>query len=455
MFKEQLLPDLNKNIVCGNSLIGTDILNPSFVLPFNKGEETGGVGGVDELKLKPMDFETVFPDVMKSGGFDAVVGNPPYSAKQSMDTKQFSVYYSTVEYKCDLFAFFIEKGYKLLNENGKLGYIIPVSWMTNIYYRKLREFLIESQSLEQINFIEGLVFSRANIDTNIIFLSKGKNINKKLKWAVSNAGSLNDTIVIRNYSQFSPDEGYAISSEMSDEWYNLKRKIEMDSLQLKDISKISLGMKLRSNDEFIVLKKSNENPDAIIFGKDIGKYDHIQPTRYFNFRKAVIVGGTSNETIQRACPKIFIQAIRNLSLKQRIIATLDQDGYYFVGTVNAVTILDNRFGYSYLLGLLNSKLFNIYFKKRFTTISLTASFLGVLPIKIIDSDYADKKNFHDKIVLMVNQMLTAKKQLQQAKTEGDKNYLNRKCETLDKQIDELVYKLYGLTEEEISIVEGK
>jgi hypothetical protein len=51
-------------------------------------------------------------------------------------------------------------------------------------------------------------------------------------------------------------------------------------------------------------------------------------------------------------------------------------------------------------------------------------------------------------------MFAPKKQLQQAKTESDKSYLNRKCETLNKQIDELVYQLYGLTEEEIKIVEG-
>ena len=441
LFKEQLLPNLNKNIVCGNSLIGTDILESDL---FDYEEEK---------RIKPMDFENVFPAVMHNGGFDAIVGNPPYSAKQSVDTKKFAPFYSTVEYKCDLFAFFVEKGYYLLNATGKLGFIIPVSWMTNIYYRKLRALLIESQSLEQINLIEGLVFNSANIDTNIIFLSKCKNKAKKLKWSVSKAGSLNSAIINRSYSQFSADEGYSISSEVGDKWYDIKRKVEKDSVQLKEISKISLGMKLRSNDEFIVFKKSKENPDAIVFGKDIGKYNPIQVSRYFNFKEAIIVGGTKNETIQRGCPKIFIQAIRNLSLEERIIATLDQDGYYFVGTVNAVTVLDDRFNYTYLLGLLNSKFFNTYFKKRFTTISLTASFLGVLPVKVIDFRALKEKAAHDKIVRLVNQMLAAKRQLQQAKTEGDKNYLERKCERLDKEIDQLVYKLYNLTKEEIKIVE--
>ena len=70
-------------------------------------------------------------------------------------------------------------------------------------------------------------------------------------------------------------------------------------------------------------------------------------------------------------------------------------------------------------------------------------------------DFSNKTEtvFHDNFVRLVEQILEAKKQLQQAKTEGDKNYLVRKCERIDKEIDELVYKLYGLTEDEIKIVE--
>jgi len=96
MFKEKLLPNLNKNIVNGNSLIGTDILNPTLLsanidltpTPLLT-KERGTRGEVDELRLKPMDFEKTFPDVMKQGGFDAIVGNPPYGAELSEFEKSF------------------------------------------------------------------------------------------------------------------------------------------------------------------------------------------------------------------------------------------------------------------------------------------------------------------------------------------------------------------------------
>ena len=121
------------------------------------------------------------------------------------------------------------------------------------------------------------------------------------------------------------------------------------------------------------------------------KLNGINQAHFFNFSKAVIVGGTKNPKIQQAKTKIFIQAIRNLSLEERIVATIDKNSSYFVGTVNSVILNDNTYDYEYILGLINSKLLNTYFKKRFTTISLTASFLGVLPICTLSTSSQKQK----------------------------------------------------------------
>ena len=104
-----------------------------------------------------------------------------------------------------------------------------------------------------------------------------------------------------------------------------------------------------------------------------------------------------------------------------------------------------------MLGILNSKLLTFYLQQKLITNAqgfpqILMGQLNQLPIKLSD-------NSDEKMISLVNQMLEAKKQLQQTKTDGDKNYLNRKCERLDKEIDQLVYKLYDLTEEEIKIVE--
>jgi len=440
LFNERVLPTLEGNIKNGNSLVQNSFLDGELDFNFEKGLKN----------LKPFDWENIFSEIFRQGGFDAIIGNPPYSAKQSSDNAYLAKYYHTVEYKCDLFAFFVERGIQLLNKNGILGYIIPVSWMTNFYYKKLRSYLFESLLIEEINLINGLVFERANIDTNIIILSKANSM-PTIRWAVSSAGDLNFQTTERPYSQFKADEGYAIGSVTDETWFSLKDKIEKQSIQLKEISKISLGMKLRSNDEFIVFEKSNENPDPIVFGKDIAKFAPVNPIRFFNFSKAIIVGGTKNQIIQRAKPKLFIQAIRNLSLNERIIATLDEIGLCFIGTVNSVVLTDNSFNIKYILGLLNSNLLNVYFKKRFTTISLTAAFLGVLPINKIETE--SKKKISLEIVDCVNQMIDLKADRLATTLHSKIEIIENRFGFLNSKLNHLVYDLYDLSQKEIELIE--
>jgi hypothetical protein len=152
--------------------------------------------------------------------------------------------------------------------------------------------------------------------------------------------------------------------------------------------------------------------------------------------------------------KILVQAIRNLSLKRRIVATLDECGLFADHTLNVIYTEHSEYNIRYILAILNSTLMNYIFSKKYIDINIKGVYLLDIPIKSIDFHVPDDKSKHDKIVNTVDQMLNAKKQLQQAKTESDKTYLERKCATIDKQIDELVYQLYGLTEEEIKIVEG-
>jgi len=97
---------------------------------------------------------------------------------------------------------------------------------------------------------------------------------------------------------------------------------------------------------------------------------------------------------------------------------------------------------------------NYIFSKKYIDINIKGIYLLDIPIKTIDFKNFKDKLKHDNIVSLVEQILSSKKQLATAKTDNEKEYLEKKCKSLDRQIDALVYQLYGLTEEEIKIVEG-
>lgn len=459
------LPNLDYKVVCGNSLVGIEKnlfnlnlfselenLKPLYfnaTFPTKKQAYKKQIDGLIEKITNgrlQFDFEVYFSEVFhEKGGFDVVIGNPPYSAKQSTETKSLTKLFHYVEYKCDPYGFFVELGWNIARKGGHLTYILPVTWMTNYYYAKLRSLLIHTNSLKGIVLFQGLVFENANVDTCLLFSQKQTVHDRKFFW-VNTSPSLESLIPKeRSYASVEREARLDITPGFDSEWDLIRQKADKQSVRLDAISKISLGMKLRSNDAFVVFEKDKKHPDPIYFGSDIAFYGVLKPSRFFDFQTAEIVGGTKNPVIHTAKSKILIQAIRNLSLKRRIVATIDFEGYCFVGTVNGVVISDKRYDPKFVLGILNSTLLNTYFRNRFTTISLTGAFLGALPIKRISDIQSDEalKEIHDNIVRLVSQIFTTRRTNPTAD-----------LHELESEIDKLVYRLYGLTKDEIKIVES-
>lgn len=369
--------------------------------------------------------------------FDVVIGNPPYSSKQSVEMKRYKAFYKYIEYKCDPYAFFIELSLRLVKQNGLVSFIVPVTWMTNVYYQKLRHHLVESKSLQSVVLIKGLAFETANVDTGLLFLQNKGVKDESYNWTTTDPKVSVLQFTKRTYDSVRKESRYDIVPEINPVWDAIRSKLETDSRRLGSFTKISLGMKLAGNDNFIVPVRDAEHQDSIIFGSDISLYGRLVPERFFSFSGSKIIGGTKNPIIQRTKNKILVQAIRNLSLKRRIVATLDSEGFFFVGTVNSIIPQESGWDIYYLLGLINSTLLNTYFSRRFTTISLTSAFLGEIPIKIPNVNEPLSKEIRTLTV----QLLAEKDKIPE-----------KDAEALRKNIDNLVYKLYGLDEEEIKLI---
>ncbi len=383
-----------------------------------------------------------FPEVLNDDGdfvgFDAVIGNPPYSSKVSTETKEISKFYKHVEYKCDPYALFIELCHQITNEAKIICLITPLTYLTNYYYHLIRKFLIDNHLLEKTIVFEGLVFEEANVDTSILMLSS--NVNREtFEWAKIEPLNLDYvSFVSRPYSNIKLESRYELFEFISYEWEEIKKKLRSETIPLNEIRKISLGMKLKGNDNYVVQEKDSDHPDLIVFGKDINYFAPLSKNHYFSWNDSVKIGGTQNHKVYQHKTKILIQAIRNLSLDRRIVATIDESSCYFVGTVNGLTPTNSELDFivdeHFLLAVLNSNLLNEYFKSQYTTISLTAAFLGELPIKKAN------KETQRKIGDLVRNLM------QETENPTRTNLIH--------QIDQLVYQLYGLTEEEIEIIEN-
>ena len=157
LFQQRALPDLGNNIKCGNSLIGPD---------FYQQQNLPLLSDDDRLRVNVFDWNNEFPEIMKSGGFDAVIGNPPYVRQEGLAEVKgyFHSHYKAFQPTADLYVNFIEKGHRLLKPAGLFGMIVSNKWLRAAYGRPLRKFLANDISVINIVDLAGLpVFTNATV----------------------------------------------------------------------------------------------------------------------------------------------------------------------------------------------------------------------------------------------------------------------------------------------------
>ncbi len=169
-FKERALPDLGSNIKCGNSLIGYDYY-----------DNHRNLSAEEVQRINAFEWKTEFPEVFKRGGFDAVIGNPPYLRMQGLQENYhaqigyFLNRYQSATKRFDFYLLFIEKGFNLLSLNGYLGFICPNKFVNSDFGSGIRQFLIDNQAIQTyINFGHNLIFNQASTYTSIIILIKNR-----------------------------------------------------------------------------------------------------------------------------------------------------------------------------------------------------------------------------------------------------------------------------------------
>jgi len=443
MFKEQLLPSLSDNIVCGNSLIGTDIIDGRLFDWDN------------EKKLKPMNFEDAFPKVMGKGGFDAIVGNPPYGAELYDDEYLSQKYFYASKLKeINSFLFFIEKSWKLLNNEGKMGYIVPDTILLKIQYEKFRKFLRNETNIFEIIEL-GTVFQQAKATPNILlfinktFINQNTIITRKQINPNQTISKILDDFRIRNwfaegkisYSEWDKFPNLQLGRYVQKEKVRLIEKImdHQSVICLGNFDSINIDRGLEGGKSSL-LENYSKGMYRIIIPENVDRYSITEEPLYY----------TSEIKPSFLYDRIVLIRIRNTKIEQRLVASIIPKKIATLKTLQQIYLIKkNKIDLKYLLALINSTLLNFYCS-HFLTDDVNKDYINQLPLPLNLDSYEK----HNQIARLVENIIDAKKIKIKSIIESEKEYLEKKCSTLDRQIDKLVYELYGLTEEEIKIVEG-
>ncbi len=455
--REALLPSLSKNIVCGNSLIGWDILEGKL---FDSGKER---------KLNPMNFDDAFPEVMKRGGFDAIVGNPPYVLLQNefRDETQldyFRLVYVVASYKIDTYHLFIERAVRLTGASGLCSMITPANYLTNNYLSGLRRFLLEEATINELVVIDGGVFRGISVD-NAIFVATHRSSEQK-SFPIVHSVPENDQLRETGRKEIMiaaalADANVLFTGATSKLHSSLWQKILASSQKLGEIAYVNFGKQLRDRDKYLndVMKVEDQSSIPATHrpcytGRDVSRYKVNWNQLACLNDEIAKSGGCWDPDKQDTKHKLLTRQIGRFPE-----FAIDELGYQCLNTMFMVNLFEPRYSPLFILGLLNSALVRSYWVEHFydqrrTFPKIKGTYLKQLPIYRIESTDQANQAQQNGMVELVTQMLHTKDRLAAAQTERDKTFYENKCATLDRQIDNLVYELYDLTPEEIAIVEG-
>ena len=475
------LNSLNENIKCGNSLISD---------PAIAGE-------------KAFNWQEQFPKVFEKGGFDVVIGNPPYvNMVNILDERQRKYYqqkYKTVKNKSDLYSIFTEKSSYLLKPNGLFGFIFSNSWMGTDSFSAFRYFLANDVKVTKLVKLPSDVFEEATVTTMLCFYT-----NKK--------PSIDDVIELEEYvnNRFdSKDFGlpYRQIMDSPNTSFSFERTIKLnyvDTVELGEIASFSLGIKTSDDKRFIFEDKRNDDCFLFLRGRNIKRWNIPKNDEWLWYKPDLICekpGGRprifENFVVDK---KIVIQ-----DMATEINATIDKEKYLCNDKVNIIFETDKNYLMEYIVALLNSTLINKWFKKIYTSgLEIKINQLRTIPVPTIS--LVEQQVFFT----LANSMLSLNSQLQEKRNrflrrlsenfEGIKittalqtfdqldfkgftaelkkqkikltlvqqdewedyfNQYSQACQDLtaqisqtDNEIDQRVFDLYGLTPEEREIVIG-
>lgn len=419
------LPSLTSNIRVGNSLIS------------GEEKELEKYFGNNQRDKRPFNWEEEFPEVFKQGGFDVIIGNPPYGAELPEEDKNYFKKFDVGS--TDTAILFIKKSLALLKNDGYLGFIVPKAFCFASNYEKIRNFVWDS--VETIIDCSK-VWQQVKLEQVIVILRKDQKLKNYQSGKLENS-AIN---ILGQINKADAKEFSFFLNGVSAEEVTIAKKIKANSIMLNDVS---------TNQRGAILQK---------YLDDTGELNVIGGAEVQRFGTDGVKGKIDKKKIDSN--QAYIKD--NSVLVQNIIAHIENPvdhisitacvpevkDYIIVDTINQI-FLDKKYSPYFIWCLLNSKFINWYayrfiFGKAIRTMHFDNSVTARLPVPKIGNV---EQNI---LVKLAKQIIDLNSQLKTAPKDSDKwQELKKEIEKTNKEIDQKVYELYGLTTVEIKVVEGE
>jgi SAM-dependent methyltransferase len=497
-FAGAVFPALDRNILCGNSLVAADV---------DSEDSIAFCPDLERRRINPLDWRHAFPEVMTAGGFDAVLGNLPDGPLQPHEWVQryFQRHYSVYRLQADRSAYFIERGLSLLCPGGILGCVLGNRWLRAKSGAPVRKHLLEYQ-IEEIADSGTEAEDKLHPSLCIIRITRRPPSHAFFAVRLDPDGADSLEVQVRR-GRFPLDQmvlgagGWILRDTRVQDIVVKVRRAGTPLVEMV-MGRVNHGIITGLDEAFVIdarqrkelIEASPKSKSLIrpfLPAGEIVRYGYPHSSRSIIFiPQGWTTAHAGDQAGWRWLKKKYPAIARHLKshaerAKERKhqgdfwwecscepgVFDQNQSRIVFPGsgefpafmfdTGAAIPDRHTRFISSsslYLLSVLNSRLSTFILrvtaheapeKKRTPVWGQIAA----LPIYTVDFDNPDDKTRHDRMVTLVTGMLELHKHLSHAKADQEKRLIMQEIESTDRQIDSLVYGLYGLTTDEIAVVE--
>jgi hypothetical protein len=407
-----------------------------------------------------------------------VIGNPPWvdiKGHPSNLVKYYFAKYLSTENRINLYSIFIERSLGILNDRGIFGFIIPNSILYQSSYEKMRRFILKNWNVNSIVRLPDNVFYGVKAETIIITIDKDSKTTECILYDrndIINDITIDTAKTVKNIkcNEWLNNQFAAFDIFSNNQEQELLKRIESNKVELVELCDFTLGItpydKYKGHSQkqiteriFHSNKKENKTFKPLLEGADVKRYSVEWGGKEFISYGEWL--GAPRQKRFFTNPRILIRQIVSGN-PLRIYAGYTEEELYNVQSIFNLVAKENVvIDLKYLLGIINSTLMNFYHSHKFLDLSKNL-FQKILiqnckrfPIKIINQKNKTEKSLHDSIVHLVETMLQLQKEKQQTSLPDKLNQLEARIKYTDNKINQLVFELYGLSEDERGIVEGE